>query len=192
MAELVTNPEAMAKAQEELDQQVGRERLMTEMDIEELPYLQAISKEVLRLHPSAPMDDPHLNEKPSSLGGYYIPANSIVLHNLWALGQDDSIWDNPTVFNPDRFLRTDECRSMNVYGSNFQLLPFSSGRRRCPAYQFATLTLQHVVGVLLHAFDWSMYPKGILDMEESDGIVVGLKHPLKLSVTARMSLLNAT
>ncbi|KAH7300603.1 hypothetical protein KP509_24G070800 [Ceratopteris richardii] len=190
MAELGSNASVIERAQEELDRVVGRNRVMDEHDIEKLPYLRAISKEVLRLHPSAPMDDPHVNEKPSTLGGYYIPAHSIILHNLWALSQDGSLWDNPTEFSPERFLKSKEYESMNVYGGDFKLLPFSSGRRRCPAYHFATLTLQHVVGVFLHLFDWSVPQNGAINMEESDGIVVGLKHPLMLSITPRLSNVN--
>lgn len=186
MAELVTNPDTMRKAQEELDRVVGRERLMNESDIPELPYLQAIAKEALRLHPSAPLDDPHLNEQPAKLGGYVIPPNSIVLLNLWALGQDESMWDRPKSFNPDRFLAPG-AKLLNVYGSHYQLLPFSSGRRRCPAYQLATAKLQHVVGVLLQAFDWKCGDVGSIDMSESDGIVVGLKVPLMLYGSPRLA-----
>ena len=51
MAELVRNPHVQAKAQEELDRVVGRDRVMNETDFSKLPYLQAVVKESLRLHP---------------------------------------------------------------------------------------------------------------------------------------------
>lgn len=55
MSELLRSPEVLAKATEELNRVVGRDRLVTEADIPGLPYLEAIVKETLRLHPVAPI-----------------------------------------------------------------------------------------------------------------------------------------
>jgi cytochrome P450 len=59
MAELICNPEKMKRAQAELDEVVGRNRRVEESDTERLPYLRAVVKEVLRLHPVAPLLIPH-------------------------------------------------------------------------------------------------------------------------------------
>ncbi|KAK1441079.1 hypothetical protein QVD17_06916 [Tagetes erecta] len=53
LSELINNPRIMKKAVEEIDHVVGKNRLLQESDIPNLPYLQAITKETLRLHPSA-------------------------------------------------------------------------------------------------------------------------------------------
>ena len=55
MAELINNPKIMKKAVEEIDRVVGKERLLRESDIPNLPYLQSIVKESLRLHPAGPL-----------------------------------------------------------------------------------------------------------------------------------------
>ncbi|KAG4131228.1 hypothetical protein ERO13_D09G193501v2, partial [Gossypium hirsutum] len=52
---LINNPEVLRKAQQELDQVVGKSRLVQESDTPCLPYLQAIIKESFRLHPPIPM-----------------------------------------------------------------------------------------------------------------------------------------
>ena len=52
---MITYPEYMRKAQEELDQVVGRDRLPTFKDREKLPYVRAVVSEVLRWRPSAPL-----------------------------------------------------------------------------------------------------------------------------------------
>ena len=51
MSELLRNPDVLTKATEELDSVIGRERLVMEGDIPNLPYLEAIVKETMRLHP---------------------------------------------------------------------------------------------------------------------------------------------
>jgi flavonoid 3'-monooxygenase len=51
LVELLRHPEAMKKAQAELDDVIGSERVVDEGDINELKYLQAIVKETFRLHP---------------------------------------------------------------------------------------------------------------------------------------------
>ena len=55
MAELMLNPETQKKAQAELDAVVGRDRSVTDSDIQKLPYLQAVVKEALRMHPPGPL-----------------------------------------------------------------------------------------------------------------------------------------
>ncbi|EFJ34364.1 hypothetical protein SELMODRAFT_166599 [Selaginella moellendorffii] len=180
MAELAANPHTLSRAQQELDSVVGRSRLMDESAIPSLPYLQAIAKEVLRLHPSAPLDDPHLNEEESSLGGYAIPAKSTIFVNLWALGRDDRLWSDASRFDPDRFLGTE----IGVHGSHFELLPFSSGRRRCPAHALAMIKLQHIVGALVHGFDWSS--AGAVDLIEGNGIIASPRTPLRLRARRRL------
>ena len=69
---LLNNPHILRKAQEELDAHVGKERLVNEMDISKLVYLQAIVKETLRLNPIAPLSGPRQFIQDSILGGYHI------------------------------------------------------------------------------------------------------------------------
>ncbi|KAJ0494535.1 putative cytochrome P450 [Helianthus annuus] len=59
MAELIKNPRVQQKVQEELDSVIGCERLLTEPDLTNLPYLQCVAKEALRLHPPTPLMLPH-------------------------------------------------------------------------------------------------------------------------------------
>lgn len=53
------HPEVQAKAHEEIDRVVGRDRLPNFEDRENLPYINAIVKEVLRWHPVSPLGLPH-------------------------------------------------------------------------------------------------------------------------------------
>lgn len=66
MAELVRHPQVANRLQAELDSVVGKERLVTETDIPHLPFLQAIVKETLRLHPPLALSTPHLCLQPTT------------------------------------------------------------------------------------------------------------------------------
>ncbi|KAG6428838.1 hypothetical protein SASPL_106877 [Salvia splendens] len=60
MSELLKKREIFKKATEELDRVIGQNRWVTENDIPSLPYVEAIVKEIMRLHPVAPMLVPRL------------------------------------------------------------------------------------------------------------------------------------
>jgi hypothetical protein len=76
-------PEAQRKAQEEIDRVVGTTRLPTFNDRPNLPYVDALVKEVLRWNPIAPMGVPHTSIKDDICEGYFIPKGSMVLPNIW-------------------------------------------------------------------------------------------------------------
>ena len=77
MSELLRNPDALAKATEELDRVIGRERLVTEGDIPNLPYTEAIVKETMRLHPVTPLLSPRISREDASVDSYaFQPARS--------------------------------------------------------------------------------------------------------------------
>ncbi|KAF8720966.1 hypothetical protein HU200_023373 [Digitaria exilis] len=122
MSELLRNPAALTKATEELDRVIGCERLVTEGDLQSLPYLEAIVKETMRLHPVSPLLD-------VSMDGYDVPTGTLVFVNVWAIGRDPAVWGHAAEeFRPERFVGS----SLDVKGQDFELLPFGSGRRICP------------------------------------------------------------
>lgn len=76
-------PEVQRKAQEEIDRKVGADRLPGFQDRQDLPYIDAIVKEVLRWHPVAPMGLPHMATEDDICEGYLIPKGSLLLPNIW-------------------------------------------------------------------------------------------------------------
>ncbi|KAL6645964.1 hypothetical protein ACP70R_017572 [Stipagrostis hirtigluma subsp. patula] len=125
MSELLRKPAVLAAAAEELDRVVGRGRWVTEADIPHLPYLEAIVKETMRLHPVAPLLAPRVAREDVAVGGYDIPKGVRVFVNVWAIGRDPALWDAPEEFTPVRFVGSE----VDVKGQDFELLPFGSGRR---------------------------------------------------------------
>jgi len=178
MSELLSNPEVLAKATEELDRVIGRDRLVAEGDIPNLPYMEAIVKETMRLHPVGPLLTPRLAREDVSVGSYDIPAGTRVFINAWAIGRDPAVWEAPMEFRPERFVGS----RVDVKGQHFVLLPFGSGRRMCPGMGLALRMVPMILTNLLHAFAWRL-PDGVaaeeLSMEETFGLTVPRLVPLE-------------
>ncbi|KAH6785098.1 hypothetical protein C2S51_037553 [Perilla frutescens var. frutescens] len=152
MTELVVNPEKMANAKNEVRSVIGKHKQVEESDIPRLPYLQAVIKETLRIHPPGPLLVPRRADCEVQISGYTIPQNAQILINVWAIGRDSSIWQNPNLFEPERFLH----RKIDFKGQDFEFLPFGSGRRMCPGLPLADRMLHLMVASLIHNFDWKL------------------------------------
>jgi coumaroylquinate(coumaroylshikimate) 3'-monooxygenase len=185
MAELIRNPRVQHKAQEELDRVIGLERVMTEADFSNLPYLQSVAKESLRLHPPTPLMLPHRANANVKVGGYDIPKGSNVHVNVWAVARDPAIWKNPLEYRPERFLEED----VDMKGHDFRLLPFGAGRRVCPGAQLGINLVTSMLGHLLHHFVWTP-SEGIkaeeIDLSENPGLVTYMRTPLQAVATPRL------
>ncbi|XP_042514005.1 cytochrome P450 98A2-like [Macadamia integrifolia] len=174
MAELIKNPRVQEKAQEELDRVIGIEWVLTEADFSNLPYLQCVAKEALRLHPPTPLTLPHKANAHVKLGGYDIPKGTNIHVNVWAVARDPAVWKEPFKFRPERFLEED----VDMKGHDFQLLPFEAGRRVCPGAQLGINLVTSMLGHLLHHFHWAP-PDGVkpedVDMLENPGLVTYMR-----------------
>ncbi|XP_026430014.1 cytochrome P450 76A2-like [Papaver somniferum] len=148
MTELLRNPEVMKKVNTEIKHVTGYDRKIEESDIDNLPYLSAVIKETMRLHPSTPYLVPRTVSEDTEFMGYMIPNGAQVMVNAWGIGRDSAVWNDPFSFDPDRFLGTD----IDYRGQHFGLIPFGSGRRICPASQwlikFFTLYLEPCFSLL--------------------------------------------
>ncbi|CAD6341686.1 unnamed protein product [Miscanthus lutarioriparius] len=173
----------MAKATGELDRVVGGGRLVTEEDIPRLPYLDAVVKETLRVHPVAPLLAPRLSREDTSVGAYDIPAGTIQslrgYVNVWAIARDPALWgDASEEFRPERFVGS----GVDVKGHDLEFLPFGSGRRMCPGLGLGMKMVQLMLANLLQAFAWRL-PDGVgvddLSMEEKFGLSMPRMVPLE-------------
>jgi 5-O-(4-coumaroyl)-D-quinate 3'-monooxygenase len=185
MAELLRNPMVQEKLQEELDRVVGRDRVLSETDFPNLPYLQAVVKESLRLHPPTPLMLPHRASASVKIAGYDIPKGANVVVNVWAVARDPEVWDSPLEFRPERFLG----ENIDIKGADFRVLPFGAGRRVCPGAQLGINLVASMIGHMLHHFTWTL-PSGTcpedVSMMESPGLVTFMATPLQAVATPRL------
>ncbi|GLJ29863.1 hypothetical protein SUGI_0590210 [Cryptomeria japonica] len=174
MAELLQQPEIMQRAQKELEQVVGLDNIVEERHLSQLPYLDIIVKEILRLHPALPLLAPHRPEKDCEIGGYIIPKDTQVLINVWSIQRNPKAWKDPLVFDPERFADS----KWDYNGRDFDYFPFGSGRRICAGLSMANRMVHYALASLLHSFDWSLPVGEKLNMAEKYGIVLRKAVPL--------------
>jgi cytochrome P450 len=179
----MNKPEVMRTAQDELDRVVGKDNIVEESHIHKLPYLHAIMKESLRLHPVLPLLIPHCPSETCTIGGFSVPKGARVFINVWAVHRDPSIWENPLEFKPERFLNS----KFDYSGSDFNYFPFGSGRRICAGIAMAERMFLYFLAALLHSFDWKLPEGKQMDLTEKFGIVLKLKNPLVAIPTPRLS-----
>ncbi|ONK70154.1 uncharacterized protein A4U43_C05F30830 [Asparagus officinalis] len=176
LAELINHPIILQKAREEIHTVIGTNRLVEESDIPNLPYLQAVVKETLRLHPPIPIVVRESTED-SKINGYDIPAQTRLFVNIWAIGRDPNHWPQPLEFKPERF--TENEKGVDVRGQHFHVLPFGSGRRGCPGASLALQVVQPMLAAMIQCFDWKVdNGHEMVDMTEGTGLTLLRARPL--------------
>jgi cytochrome P450 len=196
LSELINNPRVLKKAREEIDSIVGKDRLVDESDVQNLPYIRAIVKEAFRMHPPLPVVKRKCTQE-CEIDGYVIPEGALILFNVWAVGRDPKYWEKPLEFRPERFIENvgeGEAASIDLRGQHFQLLPFGSGRRMCPGVNLATAGMATLLASIIQCFDLEVpgpngqILKGIdakVSMEERPGLTVPRAHDLMCVPLAR-------
>ncbi|KAG8661506.1 cytochrome P450 CYP736A12-like [Manihot esculenta] len=173
LTELLRHPSAMKRLQDELQSVVGLDKMVQEKDLSNLPYLDMVIKESLRLHPVGPLLIPRSCMEEIIIDGYHIPKKARIIVNAWGIGRDPDVWsDNAEEFLPERFA----AKSIDIRGRDFEFLPFGSGRRGCPGMQLGLTVVRLVIAQLVHCFNWEL-PDGVLPGELDMSEVFGLSLP---------------
>ncbi|PPQ95248.1 hypothetical protein CVT26_014939 [Gymnopilus dilepis] len=102
---VLSNPEAQAKAQKEIDSVIANGELPTFEDRDSLPYVTALVTEVLRWCLSSPLGGPHVLQEDDVYNGYRLKAGSMVFANIWAIFHNEATYPDPFTFKPERFLK---------------------------------------------------------------------------------------
>ncbi|XP_031737570.1 cytochrome P450 71A1-like [Cucumis sativus] len=178
MAELMRNPTAMKKVQEEVRTIVGKKTKIETKDIQKMEYMKCVIKETLRLHPPGPLLLPRETTGSFNLEGYQIPPKTRVWINVWTMQRDPEIWESPNQFVPERFM--EEKKAVDFKGHDFEFIPFGSGRRMCVGMSFGIASFEYVLANLLHWFDWKLPDGKLLDMTEQHGLAISKKLSLHL------------
>ncbi|KLO09888.1 cytochrome P450 [Schizopora paradoxa] len=147
--QMLKNPEAQRRAQLEIDDIVGAERLPTFEDMQDLPYVRGICTEVLRFAVVVPLIPAHMTTEDDVFQGYQIPAGTLVFANSWkiaAMAFNPEYFPEPHKFKPERWLQK------SVQGPRPNDFVFGFGRRVCPGQDWAEKLLFIVVSSILATF----------------------------------------
>ncbi|KAL4912433.1 cytochrome P450 [Aspergillus aurantiobrunneus] len=139
----VLHPDKVRILQDEIDRIVGRDRLPTFEDTEQMPYLLAFIKEVHRWRPVLPGGVAHAVTADDEFMGWHIPKGATVVPGHWAISMDEELYPNPDEFRPERFLENPD-------------LPYSQfgfGRRKCIGQYVGNNSMMINVSRLLWAYD---------------------------------------
>ncbi|XP_057518891.1 cytochrome P450 78A5-like [Amaranthus tricolor] len=183
LARMVLHPDIQAKAQSEIDTILGTDPV-TDSDLPKLPYLQAIIKETLRVHPPGPLLSwARLSIHDTQVGPHFIPAGTTAMVNMWAITHDEKIWPNPNEFKPERFME----ENVPIMGSDLRLAPFGAGRRVCPGKAMGMATVQLWLAQMLQNFKWVPAADQGVDLTECLKLSMEMKKPLVCRAVPRVA-----
>ncbi|HVK64736.1 MAG TPA: cytochrome P450, partial [Polyangium sp.] len=142
---LATNPKVTERLHEELDRVLGG-RTPTANELRQLPYTLQVIKEVLRLYPAAPFyaRDVVTADK---LGDFDVPVGATVMLSPYFTHRHPGFWENPEVFDPDRWTREQE-DARHGYAYH----PFAAGQRICIGNNFSLLESHLLLAMLAQRF----------------------------------------
>ncbi|KAG6865531.1 hypothetical protein C0991_001724 [Blastosporella zonata] len=204
-------PEVQAKAHEELDRVIGRDRWPDIDDEQNLPYIRAIIKEVTslcieifhsllsepnqvqRVHTPFWMATPHCSTQDFVYNGTFIPKDTVVVLNCFTLHHNEERYPDADKFNPDRYLGdnltcAESAKLANVMERDHWA--FGAGRRICPGLPAAERELWLAFSRLLWAFKFSSLPDEPISLEEYEGLSGRMPMPFRLKLTPRVENLD--
>lgn len=147
-------PATVETAQRELDTVVGRDRLPTWDDRLQLPYLQALIKELHRWATPAVLAFYHATSESDEYRGKFVPANTTVIYNTYGIHHNDTYYKEHDKFMPERFLDDRHHQYMPQYAHAPMHYGFGVGRRECPGKHVAESSLYILLSRMLWAFDF--------------------------------------
>ncbi|KAL8253386.1 hypothetical protein R6Q59_037079 [Mikania micrantha] len=186
IARFIETPSIQLRIYDEIKSVTGGNRRIDEKDIENMPYLNAVVKELLRKHPPTYFSLTHSVIEPTKLAGYDIPMGTNVEIYIPGIGEDPKLWINPDRFDPDRFLTGGE--SADITGvRGLKMIPFGVGRRICPGLGMATVHVSLMIGRMVQEFEWRSWPENSkVDFGEKVEFTVVMKNTLRAIIKPRV------
>lgn len=167
------------KLRKEIRSVVGEKRRQVNKDeLQRMPYLKAVILEALRRHPLAHFLIPHGVKEDVMMDEYLIPKGTVVNYLVAILGLDETVWEDPLVFRPERFMVGGEGEERGKRDNIKTMMPFGAGRRMCPGMDIAMLQLEYLVANLVNEMELKAVQGMEVDLSEKAELVVAMKNPL--------------
>ena len=173
---LATHQTYQERCRQEVQEVLQDRNEVTWNDLGKLPYLSQCVKESLRLHPPVPRIGRNLTKDIELPDGRVIPEGTAVAMNIYACHHNPDIWNEPEVFDPERFAPEN-----SVNRHNYAHIPFSAGPRNCIGQNFAMNELKTAIALIVKHFRMSVDHKKesrkmfSLTLKATDGIWLNLQ-----------------
>ncbi|CAG2110465.1 unnamed protein product, partial [Medioppia subpectinata] len=164
----VKHKDIQKRLHEEIDDVIGRDRSPTWADRLDMPYIQAFINEVFRWKTIAPLNLMRSASEDAYILGHFIPKNTRIMANIWAVHYDPKVWDNPDQFNPNRFLTPDGKHLIKTEA----LIPFSYGKRNCVGETLARVEVFLYFVSLLQRYTISAENEEMLSLDDRFGLTL--------------------
>jgi cytochrome P450 len=175
--ELARHPAALAKLLDEQDRVLdGRTPTAAEL-MSDLPQLEMVLDETLRLYPAAWVG-PRRAVETFSFGGHEVPAGAYVNYSSWASHRLPDVWPEPEAFVPERF--APEAKAALPRGA---YIPFGGGSRTCIGMRFGQLEIKTVVTLLLQRHRLELVPGRTMTVRQMP--TLSPREPLEMTVRPR-------
>ncbi|XP_076825961.1 cytochrome P450 2U1-like [Clavelina lepadiformis] len=133
---LLHHPEKQKKLREEIMKVLCCKERVSVTHKFMMPYTNAFIQEVMRYRTLSPIGVSHKTTEDAELNGYFIPKDTVVATNLWAVHNDPGYWEEPEKFKPERFI---DDNGELIQSSH--VIPFSLGIRQCLGKQLAQMEI---------------------------------------------------
>jgi len=189
---LANYPETQQKLHEELDREVGPNRLPTYEEKDNLPYTNAVILELMRWKHFAPFGLPHATLNDTECMGYKIPAGAQVMINWYAMHMDSTAWKKPEEWRPERWLEEEKDLDQSFFNGevkktkeSYKYIPFGIGQRMCVGWGLGRVVMFCKVATHLHCFKFESASGQKLNIDDEYFGVTIMPVEQKLKITPR-------
>ncbi|KAI2632938.1 cytochrome P450 [Xylaria nigripes] len=187
---LAKHPEMQERLREEIRQALPDDKEIDQSTdlagiFEQLPYLNGVIHETLRLYPTVPLT---IREaiRDTEIGGQMIPKGVAVIMSMWQIQRSPDLWGaEPCEFRPERWITADKPNLNGGASSNYNFLTFLHGPRSCIGQGFARGELRCLLASMVRTFSWDLcmddakvLPRGVITIKPEKGLFLSL-HPLR-------------
>ncbi|KAI1494854.1 cytochrome P450 [Biscogniauxia mediterranea] len=150
--------------------------------LEQLPILNAVISETIRLYPTIP-DSPRVAIKDTTIMGQPVPSGTHVLIPIWLVNRSPDVWGpDAQEFKPERWIEKGKRNNTGGARSNYDFMTFSHGPRNCIGQFVARAEMRCVIAALVRRFEWTLdmddkdvIPSGALTIRPGNGLYLRMK-----------------
>ena len=177
---LANNNEILSKVRNEIDCVIKRGQMVGFDDVNKLEYLEMVIKECMRVKPPMHLVRRCCGKANVVVNGLKIPKGAALIIPIFALHHDPRYWEQPEVFDPERF-----SAGFDKNIKKLSYLPFAAGGRSCIGKNFAMLELKSIISRIVQEFDIvNPYPE-VTDLKMSGMITIGPREGVELELHPR-------